>query len=238
MSDISELRGAERFVISEPLSGAYGSGNVNIINLSTIGAQIEHPQPLRVGTRARLSFTRDDVSAAVQGITMWSHLSTTADAAGKYVYVSGVRVESGNQELAIALNQLFKRGVIRRDRESLERKRKRMLERLSEKSRPMIKHLPTTIDVPPSQLLLVQHARERLLANPEEALKWYNRARYVITTGTEVTIPEAVRGREDVLAVWEYLDRSVDLHVIAAAFDRLRVRREDEQSPEQPETRG
>ena len=226
MSDIADLRGAERFVIAEPLSGAYGPANVNIVNLSTIGAQIEHPQPLRVGTRARLSFSRGDIAAAVQGVTMWSHLSTTADASGKYMYCSGVRVESGNQELAIALNQLFKRGFVRRDRESLERKRKRMLERLSEKSRQVIKQLPTTIEVSSSQLLLVQHARERLLSNPEEGKKWYNRARYVITTGAEVTIPEAARGREDVLAVWEYLDRSIDLSVVAAAFDRLRVKRD------------
>ena len=228
--EISDLRGAERFVIVDPLAGTFGPVNVKIIDVSTIGAQIEHPQPLRMGTRARLSFTRGDISATVQGVTMWSHLSTTADANGKYMYVSGVRVESGNQELAIALNQLFKRGIVRRDRESLERKRKRILERLSEKSRQVIKQLPTTIEVPSAQLLLVQHARERLLSNPEEGMKWYNRARYVITTGTEVTIPEAVRGREDVLAVWEYLDRSLDLTVIAAAFERLRVKRENEES--------
>lgn len=221
--DVSELRHAERFVVVEPLSGTYGPTPVTIMNLSTTGAQIEHPHPLRVGTRGKLAFTRGDIATTIQGTTMWSRLSKHADASGRYLYTSGIRVDSGNQDLAIALNGLFKRGVAKRDPESLERKRHKLLERLSERSRMQMRLNAPTVTISQDEILLVQQARERLLANAEEATKWYNRARYVITQGGETTLPESVRGREDVLAVWEYLERSVDVMKIAAVFDRGRA---------------
>src|SRR5688572_22657834 len=116
--NVAETRSAERFILDDPLPGTYGPAVVRIVNLSTTGAQVEHPQPLRVGTPGRLAFDVSEVSAAVQGVTMWSRLSRTADQNGKYLYCSGIRVESGNQELAIALNQLYKRGIVRRDHEA------------------------------------------------------------------------------------------------------------------------
>ncbi|MGZ5474839.1 MAG: hypothetical protein ACXWG4_12855, partial [Thermoanaerobaculia bacterium] len=72
------------------------------------------------------------------------------------------------------------------------------------------------------QLLLVQHARERLLADPDEAQKWYHRAKYAITHGASNIEIESIRNREEVLAVWEYLERSIDIQTISRAFDRMR----------------
>lgn len=220
---VEELRSAARFIITQPIPGTFGPADVNLVDLSVTGAQVEHPQPLRVGTRGRLTLRRGDAAAAVPAIVVWSHLSKTADAKGKYLYVSGLKVEGNNQELAIALNGLFKQGIAKRDAESLDKKRQRMLERLSAKSRPAPRLIAITTTVSADQVLLVQHARERLLANPEEASKWYNRARYAITHGSASTIPEAMRNREDVLAVWEYLERSIDVTTIAAVFEKLRT---------------
>ena len=59
------------------------------------------------------------------------------------------------------------------------------------------------------------------MANPDEAKIWYDRARYSIVE-TGVAVAAEIRGREDVLAVWEYLERSLPLSTIAAAFDRKR----------------
>ena len=53
---------------------------------------------------------------------------------------------------------------------------------------------------------------------PEDAVKWYNRAR-VTATEEQLRIAESGRpNREDVLAVWEYLDRSVDLRFVVLAL--------------------
>lgn len=224
---IEELRRAARFSITQPIAGTFGPADVTIIDLSITGAQIEHPQALRVGTRGRLAVTRGEASVTVPAIVVWSRLSKSANKAGRYLYLSGIRVEANHQELAIALNALFKQGVARKDLESLDKKRKRLLERLSARSRPGPRVVTMTSSFSADQLLLVQHARERLLANPEEASKWYNRARYAITHGSDSTIPEAMRNREDVLAVWEYLERSIDVTTVAAVFEKLRSDRSE-----------
>ena len=61
----------------------------------------------------------------------------------------------------------------------------------------------------PDQILLIQQARERLRANPDEALKWYNRANSPGRRGRRRLDDPPYR--EDVLAVWEYLERTIPL---------------------------
>jgi hypothetical protein len=82
--------------------------------------------------------------------------------------------------------------------------------------------LRTTKEIPPDQVLLVQHARERLRANPVEALKWYNRAKFALSQGGN-PITDPIPNREDVLAVWEYLERTIDLNTIVQVFEMTRV---------------
>jgi len=61
------------------------------------------------------------------------------------------------------------------------------------------------------------------MAAPEEAQKWYQRAKYAITHGATNVEIEHIHNREEVLAVWEYLERSLDIPTIAAAFNKLRA---------------
>ena len=109
--------------------------------------------------------------------------------------------------------------ALRRDTESLERKRRKFFDREQERSsKPSVKLIKSE-DISPDQTLLIQHARERLQNDPEEARKWYNRARYAIVESS-APISADIRGREDVLAVWEYLERSVPLSTIVRVFER------------------
>jgi hypothetical protein len=78
------------------------------------------------------------------------------------------------------------------------------------------------IDVSADQVLLIQHARDRLRTHPDEALKWYNRAKYSIAQSA-VGTPDMLYHREEVLAVWEYLERTVELQTIARVFDMKKV---------------
>ena len=132
--EVNELRITERFRTAEALSGSYGSASVTLLDVSATGAQIEHSQPLRIGTRARLWFKRGDVSLNLQAVTIWSHLSKTPNVQGKYLYHSGLRIEADTREFNYALQALLDHGVLSPDRESLERKRKRALERVAEKN--------------------------------------------------------------------------------------------------------
>ena len=221
--DVKNVRGSERFVLKAPLTGSFGSASITVVNISADGLMAEHAQPIRLGTVARLWFKRADIAISVQGLTVWSRLSKTPNEAGKLLYNSGIRVETDGNEYSLAVQSLVDRGLVVRDSESLERKRQMMEERSKERAKqPMMKVLRQEADIPPDQLLLVQHARERLRSHPEEALKWYNRAKYSIAQeGTYVA--SEIRNREDVLAVWEYLERSIDLSTIARAFEKLRA---------------
>jgi hypothetical protein len=220
--DVKNLRGTERFNLTEPLGGSFGSASVTILNMSVDGLKVEHAQPIRLGTKARLWFRRADISVSVQALLMWSHLSKTPNDKGKYLYNSGLRIDTLGNEFSLALQGLMDAGVTVQDAESLDRKRQRQLERTRDKTASTMKTVKQEADISPDQVLLIQHARERLRGNPEEALKWYNRAKYAIAQGGAYVASE-MRNREDVLAVWEYLERSVDLSTIVRVFERGRT---------------
>lgn len=222
--DVEELRGTERFVFVKPLSGSYGSAAVELMNVSARGAQIAHAQPLRLGVRARLWFKIGEVAISTQALTIWSHLSKTPNAQGKYLYQSGVRIEHEDREYETSLQALLDHGVIEPDPESLAKKKQKALAKAAEKNgRPIVKLLRPEIDIPPDTQLLIEHARKQLLADPVEAQRWYQRAKYAITHGGVTIAADAIRNREDVLAVWEYLERSVEISTIAIVFERMRV---------------
>ncbi|HEX7070307.1 MAG TPA: hypothetical protein VF190_05860 [Rhodothermales bacterium] len=223
--DVRDLRSTERFVVKHaPLSGSYGSASISVLNLSIQGAQIEHAQPLRLGTRARFWFKRGDVAISVQAMTIWSHLSRTPNDKGKYLYHSGLRVETVVQLFADAIQGLLDDNVIAIDTNSLDRKRKREIDRAASRTgRPVVRLLRPDADIPNDQALLIQHARDRLRAEPDEAQRWYQRAKYAITHGGENVIVDGIPNREEVLAVWEYLERSVEIGTIVRVFERKKV---------------
>jgi hypothetical protein len=217
--DVKDLRSGERWIVIEHLSGMFGAAEVQVVDIAEQGAQLEHAQPLRIAMRARLWFKRGDVAVSVQGMIVWSRLSKTPNDEGKYLYHSGIRVEPVEDEFVEGMQALADQGVLRRDHESLARKRQRIVDRETEKaSKPTMKILRMMDnEIPADQALLVQHARERLRSNPDEAQKWYNRAKYALADDTAV---EAIRHREDVLAVWEYLERTVPLSTIVRVFEK------------------
>lgn len=223
--DVRDLRSTQRFVITRPpLTGSYGSASINVLDLSPEGAQIEHAQPLRLGTRARFWFKRGDISFAVQAMTIWSHLSRTPNSKGKYLYHSGLRIETGAEILSQALQGLLDDGVIVLESGSLEKKRKREVERAGTRSaQPVLRPLGGGYDIPFDQALLIQQARDRLRAEPEEAQRWYQRAKYAMTHDAASAVVESIPNREEVLAVWEYLDRSVEISTIVRVFERKRA---------------
>jgi len=192
----------------EKLTGSFGSAPVILIDLGEQGVQIEHAQPLRLATKGRLWFKHAGVSVSLHAFVVWSKLS------GKQ-YRSGLRIDEAVSEFSSALQALAAHGLIKRDDESLNRKRQRLEEREKAKAgKPVMKHVATEPDISPDQVLLIQHARKRLKDNFDEAQKWYSRAYFALrTTG------EATKYPEDVLAVWEYLERSVPLAIVKRVFD-------------------
>jgi len=128
-TNVNDLRGGERYSVLEPLPGTFGSSDMKVMNLGTSGMQILHPHPMRIGTRARVTFQRGDVSVTTEARLLWSHLSQTPDNSGKFLYVSGLRIENPDPQYAAAINSLFRAGAVQKDTDSMEKKRVRALER-------------------------------------------------------------------------------------------------------------
>ena len=223
MPDINDLRAADRFGAVEPLPGGFGSASVTILNLASRGVQIEHSQPLRLSLNGRLWFRRGDVAVSVQGRVVWSHLSKTRDPNGKLLYHSGIHVPEEAGDLGGAIAALARHGIVQKDGDSLDRKRATAEEKEQQRqTRPVVKFIRFGQDVDADTALLILQARDRLRANPAEAVKWYNRAKFSIIDNGSPVPTDQLRHREETLAVWEYLERTIDLATIERVFNRGR----------------
>ncbi len=218
--DIRDLRGRERFRVKQRFSGSFGAAEVMLVDVAEEGAQIEHAQPLRLASKGRLWFKRADVSVSLHAFVVWSRLSRTPNEVGKYLYRSGLRFDEGAGSFLQAMQMLADQGVIERDDDSLNRKKRRVEEREQDKAGKPIVRMVGTEEISPDQVLLIQHARERLKENFDEAQKWYSRAYFALRDGRTGNAAELMRYPEDVLAVWEYLERSVPLSTIKRVFDQ------------------
>ncbi len=143
---VEELRKTDRFVVLEPIAGTFGAAEASVLNLSIGGAQISHALPIRIGTAGRLAFQRGDVVVTTQARVLWSHVAPGPG--GKLVYCTGLRIEAVDPSYAMAINSLIRAGVIRQDLESMDKKRKRMIER-EEKKKSGPKMIPTS-EPPPA----------------------------------------------------------------------------------------
>ncbi|HUO83820.1 MAG TPA: hypothetical protein VM534_01785 [Thermoanaerobaculia bacterium] len=216
--NVEDLRAVRRFVIDPPVPAAFAGNNVLLFDFGEGGVQAEHEANFRPGLVAKLSIKLPNQSRTMllHGRIVWSHLSDRTNAKGKFLYRSGIRLEDERQVSREALELLLEACMVKPDTDSLEKK-KSMLEDKARRKAAMQRQLRVLRQnrlIPTDQVLMVQQARERLRANPDEAMKWYNRAKYSLPDGGK-----AFRNKDDVLAVWEYLDRSIELETIARIFE-------------------
>jgi hypothetical protein len=215
-NQVKNLRSTERWWLVESIVGSFGSAEVTVVNVTEQGAHLIHAQPLRLATRARLRFKRGEIMANVPGMVVWSHLSKTPNEKGKLLYESGLRIEPEGDEFAGVVAALGRQCLLRQDVESMERKRRRMEERAHmHAGKPVMTYIRSKVSA--DEQLLIQQARERLRTNPDEAMKWYNRARFAAEA--EVMLSSDIPYREEVIAIWEYLERSVPLTTIVRTFE-------------------
>ena len=85
-NSLHDLRTADRYIVVSPLTGSFGSAGVTVLDICEHGVQIEHAQPLRIGTRSRLWFRRGETATSNQAIVVWSRLSKTPNEEGKLLY--------------------------------------------------------------------------------------------------------------------------------------------------------
>ncbi len=215
MSGIDQDRSTARFPTDERIEGTLTAGgmalSVTVRDLSVTGAQIEHATPLRPSLRGRLSAGKVDAPAVV----IWTRMSEPG------VYRSGLRLEEKLDVIAAQIRAMLADGSIHKG-ESTLREREAARQRREETRLKLVAGVSggaVPIGLPRDAILMIRSAREWFLAHPHDAVKWYQRAKM---TATEDMLQIAASGRlnrEDVLAVWEYLERRFDLRDVVRALD-------------------
>jgi len=206
---IEDLRSSDRFDLSPMLDGEWNGFAVRIENLSARGGRIETPNALSAGATGTLRFMSLEVTARVA----WSAVKGVDPSR----YRNGLAIAEKSEHLRLAIAQLCENGRASLDTHSLGLK----LKILRARARQLAPSYRSVEDagIPVEQYLLVQGVREELRLNPDEAMHWYRRARITIADPATRNTAPAIADHPDALAVWEYLDRSVDASIIGRTFE-------------------
>jgi Tfp pilus assembly protein PilZ len=215
--DIVESRQEERYTVSGRVEGTLAGIEVVLVDLGLHGVQLKHATPIKLGSSGKLalSIAGSDEKLEIPAHVVWSRLATKAAPGGERPYFTGARLDDKDGKMASVIGRLLNMALAKPDKESIERKKKTLEERQRSKQQPGIKFFGARAPrVPDDVILLVRQTRQRLQANPAENVKWLNRAKYSLDeAGVQI------HHRDDVLAVWEYLERSVELDIIARVLD-------------------
>jgi hypothetical protein len=214
---IEELRSADRFLVGPALEASFDGNAVRIENLSARGARIEADIPFTSGKAGLLAFRVPDATheVVVTGQVMWTRVKAITGEQGR-TYRAGLLVAQKPELMRLAIAQLCELNRSTLDTGSLALKLKVMRARARQFA-PSFKSIEAS-GLPAEQFLLIQGVREELRVNPDEAMHWYRRARLVINDPIVRSSAPMICDHPDALAVWEYLDRSVDPTIVGRAF--------------------
>ena len=215
---IEELRSTERFFVAPSLPAHYDGAPVRIEDLSARGARIEVAAEPRRGSVAMLTFAvpESDIEVSVPGQIVWTSLKAITGGALR-VHRAGMLISEKPELMRLAIARLCESNRAALDTHSLRLK----LKILRARARQLAPQYPQieAAGIPAEQYLLIQGVREELRLNPEEAMHWYRRARMIINDPATHAAAPPIAGHPDALAVWEYLDRSVDPSIVGRAFE-------------------
>ena len=200
------------------LEATFGDAKVQIENVSARGVRIEMAEQLKIGTSKPFSFRVPDseLQPSVNGQVRWTIVKAISGGDLKS-YRIGLQIIDKPEVMRLAIGLLAESGRAALDTQSLVLKLK-IIRARARQFAPSYKSIEAS-GVPAEQYLLIQGVREELRLNPEEAMHWYRRARLVIADPKTREAAPQIADHPDALAVWEYLDRTVDPSMIGRAFN-------------------
>jgi hypothetical protein len=221
---IEEMRSADRFVIAPALPALWNDDMIRIEDLSTRGARIETVSRFSGAARGTLRFhvPAASITVAVDATVVWSRVKAI-ESDNTTRHCAGLLINEKPELLRLAIGHLCETGRASLDAHSLSLKVKILRARARDLAPELADHGPS--GVPAEQYLLIQGVREELRLNPEEALLWYRRARIAIADPATRALAPAIADHPDAIAVWEYLDRTIDPTMIGRTLEL--PRRED-----------
>jgi hypothetical protein len=217
-SRMEELRSTDRFFVTPAFDAVFGEHPVTVDNLSARGARIATTMQLERSTRLPLRFVvpDSDIDVQVTAQVVWTALKAISGVAVR-TWQAGLFINQKPELLRLAIGHLCETNRASLDTQSLRLKLKIMRARARQFA-PTYRDIEAS-GIPAEQYLLIQGVREELRLNPEEALHWYRRARMVIADPGTRKVALPIADHPDALAVWEYLDRSIDPTIVSRAFE-------------------
>lgn len=211
-----ESRSSSRFLFRNGLQASFAATSVSVIDISETGLQVEHAEAIAIGKQGQVTLAlRPGNSVTVPARIVWSRIGKGASGNQK-IFRSGLVFPARREDVGEnVLELLLRAGIIEPDHESLKKKEDARAARLQRRAAGGAAAKSNLItDSNGAALDLARKARKYLRNHPEEAEKWLNRARYASHHLLKKSDPLSL----DQLAVWEFLDRKVDLEIVRLAF--------------------
>jgi hypothetical protein len=207
--DTPDNRVAARFVPLRQISGIFGDIKFSVLQLSATGLRIRHSESLLPGDEAKLSFAllRSARSVVVRARVVWTSI---ARAGQTRFSISGLRIIEHADRLERAIDMLNEAHELQPERRSRSRRANDALAMLD--------------GVSDEEMALVTNAVQKFATDPVEASRWYSRARFAMSDeNVRRVAPPRPRDREEVLGIWEYLERKVDIEKISGVMRWMRA---------------
>ncbi len=217
---VQERRLSDRFLLEHALEGEYGqTGAVRVLDLASKGARFETAQRVEIGTSALFRFPIPKSSFEVRAVaeTIWCRLRALWGP-GDFRYHVGIRITERPELVRLAIGQLTELKLAIKDTHSLKLKLK--IAR-AEEIGPAVEVDTLEDSLPGSEYFqLVQSVRALLAVPTDDARYWQDLAVRTAATEDIRASTGPITGKLDQLAVWEYLDRTIDPSIVALAFER------------------
>jgi hypothetical protein len=203
----SETRTTPRYVPRRQITGIFHDVRFTIVQLSATGLRIRHTEPLLPGDEAKLSFAllTPPRSFVMRARVVWTSAARYGSGGDATFSISGLRVIEHSERLAKAVDLLLAAHDLEPDR--------RQHPRPGYAADPAMAPASVSDD----EIALVLKATQRFAADPLEATRWYGRGKFALSDEqVRRAAPVKPRDREEALAVWEFLDRQLDLEKVSS----------------------
>jgi hypothetical protein len=208
--DTPDNRVTERYVPRRVISGIFNHVRFTILQISESGMRIRHDESLQPGDEARLTFAllNSTKPFPIRARVVWTSIAQRGD--GPTYCISGLRVIENADRLMEGVEAMRQQGELEPDRR-LTRSRGGQT-------------TPTALTgVSDDDVASIIRAVRKFASDPIEASRWYTRAKFALSDeAVRQAAPTRAREREEVLGVWEYLERKIDIKTITGVVTWIR----------------
>ncbi|HKO55172.1 MAG TPA: PilZ domain-containing protein [Thermoanaerobaculia bacterium] len=203
-----------RYKPRRQVGGTFGNVKFAVLQMSESGLRIRHDETLLPGEEARMSIAlvRPQQSVLIKARVVWTSIAQRGD--GPTFCISGVRVTEHEDRLQRTVAML-------RDARELEPEKPPGSRAAARDETPSALR-----GMSDDEVAAILRAVRKLTDDPIEASRWYARGRFA-TADEQVrqALQQHARDREQVLGVWEYLERRIDLRKVAGVVSWMRSTR-------------